>query len=134
MAKKILLVDDEKDLVVTIQLLLEAKGYMVVSANDGLSGLEKAKKEKPDLILLDVMMPHLNGYQLCREIKKDPHLKNTPVVMLTAKAQESDRFWGIEAGADDYRGKIRKSSPNFFPGGNPIYFFTAGSLPEKCSF
>ncbi|MBI2645754.1 MAG: response regulator [Deltaproteobacteria bacterium] len=102
MVKKILLVDDEKDLVDTIQILLEAKGYSVVSAHDGLAGLEKAKKEKPDLILLDVMMPNLNGYQLCREIKKDPNLKNTPIVMLTAKAQESDRFWGIESGADDY--------------------------------
>ncbi len=103
--KKILLVDDEKDVVDTTQVLLEEKGYTVISAYDGLAGLEKAKKEKPDLILLDVMMPNLNGYQVCRELKKDPNLKSIPIVMLTSKAQESDRFWGIESGADDYISK-----------------------------
>ena|SRR3989338_2294085 len=102
MAKKILLVDDEKDLVSTLRTLLEAKGYEVISATDGLEGLEKAKKEKPNLILLDVMMPNLNGYQVCRALKKDPNFKHIPIVMLTAKAQESDKFWGIESGADDY--------------------------------
>ncbi|OGP06105.1 MAG: hypothetical protein A2Z91_05960 [Deltaproteobacteria bacterium GWA2_38_16] len=100
--KRILLVDDEKDLVDVIRVLLESKGYQVSEAYNGIDGLEKAKKEKPDLILLDVMMPGLNGYQVCRELKKDPKYKTIPIVMLTAKAQESDRFWGVESGADDY--------------------------------
>ena len=102
MAKKILIVDDEKDLVETLTVLLESKSYKVIAAYDGMQGLEKAKKDNPDLILLDVMMPQLNGYQVCRELKKDETYKKIPIVMLTAKAQESDRFWGVESGADDY--------------------------------
>lgn len=100
--KKILVVDDEQDLVETIRLKLSSEGYKVESANTGVEALEKAKQTKPDLILLDIMMPELNGYQVCKKIKEDDSLKNIPVVMLTAKAQESDKFWGLETGADDY--------------------------------
>lgn len=101
-SKKILIVDDEKDLVETLKVLLESENYEVIVAFDGKEGLQKAKEENPDLILMDVLMPHLNGYQVCRELKKDPHYKHIPIVMLTAKTQETDRFWGIESGADEY--------------------------------
>ncbi len=100
--KKILVVDDEQDLVETIRLKLSSEGYKVEAAYTGIQALEKAKQSKPDLILLDIMMPELNGYQVCKKIKEDNTLKNIPVVMLTAKAQESDKFWGLETGADDY--------------------------------
>lgn len=102
MGKKILIVDDEKDLVQTLKTLFETKGYIVIAAYDGKEALQKTQKEMPDLILLDVLMPHLNGYQVCRKLKKDNQYKHIPIVMSTAKAQESDHFWGIESGADDY--------------------------------
>jgi DNA-binding response OmpR family regulator len=102
MGKRILVVDDEKDLVETIKLKLTSEGYEVDEAFDGKQALEKVKQRQPDLILLDVMMPQVNGYQVCRELKKSDKFKQIPVVMLTAKAQESDKFWGMETGADDY--------------------------------
>ena len=102
MNKKILIVDDEQDILDMIKLKLEAEGFDVVEASNGIDGLAAVQKEKPDLVLLDIMMPELNGYQVCRELKSNEKLKNIPVVMLTAKAQESDKFWGLETGADDY--------------------------------
>ena len=103
--KTILVVDDERDLVETIKIRLVAEGFQVIEAFDGFQGLEKVKAQNPDLVLLDVMMPKLNGYQVCREIKKSDRLKNIPVIMLTSKTQESDKFWGVEVGADDYLAK-----------------------------
>ena len=100
--KTVLLVDDEKDLVDILTLRFQADGYEVIQALDGKEGLEKAKSEKPDMIILDVMMPKLNGYQVCKELKQDAKYKHIPIIMLTAKAQESDKFWGMETGADDY--------------------------------
>ena len=102
MHKTIMVVDDERDLVETIKLKLSAEGYDVIEAYDGQEALEKMRQKRPDLVLLDIMMPQLNGYQVCREIKKDAKLKQIPVLMLTAKVQESDKFWGLETGADDY--------------------------------
>lgn len=100
--KRILVVDDEPDLLKTAVDLLESEGYEVLSAHDGQEGLEKARREKPDLILLDVLMPKLNGYQVCRALKGGPETQSIPVIMLTSKAQEIDKFWGKETGADDY--------------------------------
>ncbi|MBI2609383.1 MAG: response regulator [Deltaproteobacteria bacterium] len=100
--KKVLIIDDEQDLIDLLTLRLENEGYEVSAALNGTEGLEKIKSEKPDIVLLDVMMPELNGYQVCRKLKQDDNLKDIPVVMLTAKAQESDKFWGMEIGADDY--------------------------------
>lgn len=102
MGRRILIVDDEADLVETIKLRLETGGYEVVTASDGAEALTKAKGDKPALILLDVMMPKLNGYQVCRELKSDSACKDIPVVMLTAKTQQTDKFWGREVGASDY--------------------------------
>lgn len=101
--KKILAIDDERDLIASLQLRLESTGeWEVITAYDGADGLDKARQESPALILLDVVMPKMNGFQVCREIKADPALQHIPVILLTAKAQASDRFWGAEVKADAY--------------------------------
>lgn len=100
--KKILLIDDEKDLVEELTLRLAAEGYEVLAAFDGQEGLEKARQEKPDLILLDVVMPKLDGYEVCLELKKDSSTKKIPIIMISAKSQESDKFRGKECGASAY--------------------------------
>jgi len=102
MPKKILVVDDEADLVETLKFRLEAAGYAVVAAYDGQEGLAMAKKEKPNLILLDVMMPKLDGFQVCRLLKFDSNLKNIPIIMLTARGQDQDKLTGKGVGADIY--------------------------------
>ncbi len=100
--KKILLVEDEKVLIETVTLRLEAFGYEVISAYDGFEGLEKAKKEKPDLIILDLMLPKMDGYKVCGLLKADTRYNKIPIIMFTARAQESDKKMGQEVGADAY--------------------------------
>jgi len=100
--KKILVVDDEPFLVKALQIRLEHEGYEVISAYDGLEGLNKAREEKPDLIILDVMMPKKNGYQVCQELKSDDQYKYIPIIMLTAKGQKTEKEWGERTGADVY--------------------------------
>ena len=102
MARTIFIADDELDFVSTLKSRLEFEGFVVITAADGKEALQRITDEKPDLILLDIMMPTMNGYQVCRELKTNPDTRPIPVLMLTAKSQESDRFWGKEAGADDY--------------------------------
>jgi len=102
MPKKILVVDDEESILVLIRTRLKAAGYDVVTGASGTEALEKVRSEKPDLAILDVMMPPPNGYQVCRAIKDDADLRHIPVAMLTAKATDSDKFWGEESGADAY--------------------------------
>lgn len=100
--KRVLIVDDEFDIVETIQFMLESEGFECLVAYDGEDALLKARTENPDLILLDIMLPKINGYQVCRLLKSDEEYKHIPIIMLTAKVQESDKFWGKESGADDY--------------------------------
>ena len=100
--KKILVVDDERDLVETLVFRLEALGYAVLTAYNGQEGLDKARTEKPDLILLDVMMPVMDGYQVCRMLKFDEEFKSIPIIMLTARGQDKDKKTGSDVGADDY--------------------------------
>jgi len=100
--KRILVVDDEQDLVRAVQIRLEHAGYEISVAYDGKEALEKARKEKPDLILLDLMLPKMDGYKVCRMLKFDEKYKNIPIIMLTARAQESDQKLGLETGADAY--------------------------------
>ena len=100
--KKILIVDDEQDLVETLSFRLEANGYTVIKANDGQVGLDKARSEKPDLIILDLMLPKIDGYKVCRMLKFDEKYKNIPIIMFTARAQETDKKMGEEVGADGY--------------------------------
>lgn len=99
---KILLVDDEEDLLELLQYALTKAGYEVVTALDGVSGLKTAREERPDLIVLDIMMPRMDGIELCNRLREDAHLRLTPILMLTARSDEKDEIEGLEAGADDY--------------------------------
>ncbi|MFH1615953.1 MAG: response regulator [Planctomycetota bacterium] len=101
-AKRILVVDDEKDLVVMISKALKYQGYEVITANDGQEGLEKAKTEKPDLIVLDLMLPKINGYKVCGLLKKDTRYAKVPIILFTAKANAEDIELGKQVGADAY--------------------------------
>ena len=103
--KKILVVDDEIDLVETIRFSLQAEGYTVLVAYSGEDALNQARKENPDLILLDIMLPKLDGYKVCRLLKFDERYRHIPILMLTAKTQEKDKIVGIETGADEYMTK-----------------------------
>ena len=103
--KKILIVDDEPDLVETIRFPLELEGYQVLVSHNGEEGLNQARKESPDLIILDLMLPKLDGYKICRLLKYDERYKHIPILMLTAKTQEKDKLLGKETGADEYMTK-----------------------------
>lgn len=100
--KKILIIDDETDLISLIKVRLEQASYDVSTADDGRMGLLKARDENPDLIILDIMLPKLDGFQLCRMLKFDQKYKHIPIIMLTARTSEDDKNTGIEAGADAY--------------------------------
>ncbi|MBP2031283.1 two-component system alkaline phosphatase synthesis response regulator PhoP [Methanohalophilus levihalophilus] len=98
----IMIVDDEPDALLATQRALEADGYNVIVARSGLEALEKMEETIPDTILLDVMMPDMDGFEVCRRLKENKRLKHIPVIMLTAKGQTDDKVEGIELGADDY--------------------------------
>jgi len=100
--RKILVVEDEAELTGAIRIRLEQAGYEVLTAYDGQEGLEKARAENPDLIVLDLMLPKIDGYKVCRMLKFDEKYKKIPVVMLTARAQEKDEDLGYEVGADAF--------------------------------
>ena len=100
--KRILLVDDEEDLRKMLKFRLEAVGYEVNEASDGQEALDKARSAWPDLIILDLMLPKIDGYKVCRMIKFDEKHKHKPVIMFTARAQEKDKLIGKEMGADAY--------------------------------
>lgn len=102
---KILVADDIKQNVKLLRVILTAFEYDVIEAYDGEEALEKAKTEKPDLILLDVMMPKLTGYEVCHKLREDKKTKNIPIIMITALHETDDRIQGIEAGADDFISK-----------------------------
>ena len=100
--KKILIVDDEKDIAETLAFMLKTKGFECICAYDGEEGLKLAKECSPDLIILDVMMPKINGYKICRLLKYDSKYKNIPIIMVTARSQEEDKVIGEETGANEY--------------------------------
>jgi len=100
--KKVLIVDDEPDIVETIKFNLEHEGMECIEASDGEEALLKARKETPDLILLDIMLPKMHGYKVARFLKFDESYKHIPIIMLTAKTQEKDIELGMETGADEY--------------------------------
>lgn len=102
MGRKILVVDDEEVLVETITYNLEQSGYQVLTATDGASALEIARQELPDLIVLDIMLPGMDGLEVCRQLRRDKRTSTVPIIMLTAKADEIDKVVGLEVGADDY--------------------------------
>ena len=100
MAKKILIIEDEPGILLSLKDELESEGYDVCQAEDGEEGLEMAKQLAPDLILLDIMLPVLDGYEVCKKLRMEGN--TTPIVMLTVKDQEIDKVLGLELGADDY--------------------------------
>lgn len=103
--EKILVVDDEEHIVELISYNLVGNGYKVITANNGVEAIKIAKEEKPNLILLDLMIPGKDGYDVCKEIRSDNEIRNTPIIMLTAKSEELDKILGLELGADDYMTK-----------------------------
>ena len=101
-SKKIVIVEDEKDILQLLKLYLEKEGYRTCTATSGLEGLKQLKNERPDLIILDLMLPEMDGLDVCKRIRGDRETSRIPMIMLTAKAEESDTIIGLELGADDY--------------------------------
>lgn len=105
MAKLLLVIDDGPEQRRFLERTLSAAGYRVVTAPDGEAGVAAARSLLPDLILLDVMMPGMNGYQVCRALKADPTTRDRPILVLTAKDEPADQYWAREVGADDFLSK-----------------------------
>lgn len=108
--KKILVVDDESGLLRAVSYLLEKEGYEVVTATNGLQGLIKAQKDRPDLIVLDVMLPGIDGFEVCSRLRADRQTQHIPIIMLSAKGQDSDRMTGLRVGAAAYLTKPVKNA------------------------
>lgn len=104
--KKILVVEDQQDMAYAVALQLENAGFSVITAGDGRDGLEKARREKPDLIILDLMLPKMDGYKVCGLLKADLRYNKIPVIIFTARVQDSDEKLGYEVGADAYITKL----------------------------
>lgn len=103
--KRILVVDDEPDFLDIVRQVLEARGYGVASAADGAAGMAALRADRPDLVILDVNMPVMSGYDVCREIRADPALSDLPVVMLTIRNRDQEIVEGLDCGADEYMAK-----------------------------
>lgn len=103
--QRILIVEDEEDIADLIGFNLDRAGYRVLTAHDGITGTDMAMRERPDLIILDLMLPGRDGFAVFRELRRDSRSVHIPVIMLTARAQTEDRIQGLEAGADDYLAK-----------------------------
>ena len=99
---KILIIDDESDITETLSYMLQARNFDVVTANSGQEGLDKVKRDRPDLILLDIMMPEMDGYKVCNKLKQDKDTKNLPVIMLTSKGEADSVIKYYNSGANDY--------------------------------
>lgn len=107
---KILVVDDEVNITQILEFSIGSEGYEVITAANGEEAIDKARREQPDLIILDIMMPKIDGYEACRILKTNPLTKNIPVVLLTAKGRDIDKRLGYEVGATDYI--VKPFSPN----------------------
>jgi len=143
MEEKILVVEDEKDIAKMLEYNLKKEGYRPVLVQNGSYAVSAAAKESPALIILDLMLPGLDGLEICRSIRKDAKMASIPIIMLTAKGEESDKVVGLEMGADDYVTKpfsvkellsrikavLRRSSAS----AEPPYIYRAGSLELDCS-
>jgi len=103
--EKILVVDDSPTELNLMTTPLKKEGYQIITAVDGEEALEKAKSENPALIVLDVILPKKNGFQVCRQLKTAPDTKDIKILMVTSKSQDTDRFWGLKQGADEYLAK-----------------------------
>src|SRR3990172_1603792 len=100
--KRLLLIEDEEDIASLIKLQAEISGYKLHVEVDGVNGYRAIEREKPDLVILDIMLPGQNGFDVCRKMKSNPDLRNIPVIILSAKEEELDMLLGLELGADDY--------------------------------
>ena len=114
MKKKVLIVDDDPIIIEVLSVRLKMTGFEVLSAANGKEGLEKANREHPDLIILDVIMPEMNGFETCRHLKEDPKTKDIPVIMLTSLSKEKDLEKGLEKGADCFITKPFNSADLMF--------------------
>lgn len=131
MPKKILIVEDEANIRELLRLYLEREGYTVLEAENGVEGIKKWKSDKPDMLLLDVMMPVMDGWEVCREIRAE---SDVPIIMLTAKGETADRVSGLEMGADDYIVKPLEM-PEVFARVRAVFRRIApDDAPEKLSF
>ena len=109
MAKKILIVDDEPDVVTVVKIRLESAGYQTITAKDGQEALDKTYRENPDLIILDIMLPKIDGYNVCKTLRSDEEYKAIPIIMLTGRTQAQDIKMGMDLGAVSYVQKPFKS-------------------------
>jgi two-component system alkaline phosphatase synthesis response regulator PhoP len=107
---KILVVDDEVNITQILEFSIGSEGYQVITASNGEEAIDRARREQPDLIILDIMMPRIDGYEACRILKSNPLTKSIPVVLLTAKGRDIDKRLGYEVGATDYF--VKPFSPN----------------------
>lgn len=105
MATKILIADDEPNIVISLEFLLKREGYEVVVAHDGAQALERIRAERPDMAILDVMMPRRNGFEVCQDLRHDPEFKDLRIMMLTAKGRDTEVSKGLALGADVYMTK-----------------------------
>lgn len=105
MSKRVLIVDDEPNIVISVEFLMKREGFEVSVARDGEEGLAAIRQQRPDLVVLDVMMPKLNGFEVCEAVRADPDLSGVRILMLTAKGREAEIKKGIELGADTYMPK-----------------------------
>jgi twitching motility two-component system response regulator PilH len=103
--KTVLVVDDSPTQLQMATTPLKGQGYRVITAADGEEALEKAAKEHPDVMVLDIILPKKNGFQVCRQLKTSPDTKDIKILMVSTKSQDSDRFWGLKQGADEYMTK-----------------------------
>jgi DNA-binding response OmpR family regulator len=102
MAKRILIVEDDPAVLRAVSYMLEKEGYNVLTAMDGLTGLAKAKGENPDLLILDVMLPGIDGFEVCHRLRSEPQTAQLPILMLSAKGQAADKSMGLQVGANEY--------------------------------
>jgi two-component system alkaline phosphatase synthesis response regulator PhoP len=101
-SKRILIVEDDPSVLRATSYILEKEGYQVLTAQNGLEGLKKAREDNPDLLILDVMLPGIDGFEICHSLRSEPETAGLPIIMFSAKGQESDKATGLKVGADEY--------------------------------
>lgn len=100
--KKVLIIEDDPSFLRAISHIVEKEGYNVTSASNGMTGLRMAKEDKPDLLILDVMLPGIDGFEICSQLRNEPQTAKLPIIMLSAKGQDADKTTGLKVGADEY--------------------------------
>ena len=101
-SKKVLIIEDDPSFLRAASHIVEKEGYIVITASNGMTGLRMAKEDKPDLLILDVMLPGLDGFEICSQLRKEPQTAKLPIIMLSAKGQEADKTTGLKVGASEY--------------------------------